>query len=133
MTGDGKSEVEAWRRIQVCANARRRVEGVMANRKVSIKLKRKVLLSCVTPANLHGLETVALIERQQRLQVCNNCVRRIVGVKRVDRRRMDELREEIGVQMSLTGRLVKCRVTWAGHLVKMGEERMAERADRLRE
>ena len=41
---------------------------------------------------------------QQRLQVCEkNWVRRIAGVKRVDIRRMDELREEIGVQMSLTG------------------------------
>ena len=46
---------------------------------------------------------------------------------------MDELREEIGLQMSLTGSLVKCRLRWAGHLVRMGEERMAKRADRLRE
>ena len=36
---------------------------------------------------------------------------------------MNELREEIGVQMSLTGR---CRVRWAGHLVRMGKERMTE-------
>jgi len=50
-----------------------------------------------------------------------------VGVKRVDRRRVDELREEIGVQMSLMGRLVKCRLRWAGHLVQMGEERMTKR------
>ena len=35
-------------------------------------------------------------------------VRRIVGINTVDRRRVDELREDIGVQMSLTGRLVKC-------------------------
>ena len=49
----------------------------------------------------------------------------MVGVKRVDRR-MDELREEIGVQMSLMGRLVECRLRWAGHLVWMEEERMAE-------
>ena len=45
---------------------------------------------------------------------------------------MDELREETGMQMSLTGRLVKCRLRWAGHLVQMGEERTAKRADRLR-
>ena len=45
---------------------------------------------------------------------------------------MDELREEIGVQMSLTGRLMKFRLRWAGHLVRMEEERMAKRADRLR-
>ena len=42
------------------------------------------------------------------MQVCeNNWIRKIVGVKRVVRR-MDELREEGGVQMSLKGRRVKC-------------------------
>ena len=54
-------------------------------------------------------------------------------MKRVDIRRMDELREEIGMQMNLIGRLVKSRLKWAGHLVRMEEERMAKRADRLRE
>ena len=98
-------------------------------------MKANVLMSCVMPAYLYGLETVALTERkQQRLQFCeNNWVRRIAGVKKVARRRMDELREEIGVQMSLMGRLVKCQLRWAGHLVQMGEERMAKRADSLRE
>ena len=73
-------------------------------------------------ACLYGLEMVALTERQQqRLQVCEyNWVRRIAGVKRVDRRRMDELREVIGVQMSLTERLVKSWLKWAGNLVWMG-------------
>ena len=46
-------------------NAWMRVEGVMADRKLSMKLKGKVLMSCVTPAYLYGLEMVALIERQQ--------------------------------------------------------------------
>ena len=46
---------------------------------------------------------------------------------------MDEQREEIGVQMSLTGRLVNCRLRWAGHLVQMREERMAKRVDMLKE
>jgi len=31
-------------------------------------------------------------------------------VKRVDRRRMDEMREQIGVHMCLTGRLVKSQL-----------------------
>ena len=85
-------------------------------------------MSCVPPAYLCRLETVALRERQQKLQVCeNNWVRRIAGMKKMDKRRMDELGEEIGVQMSLTGRLVKCRLRWAGHSVRMGALRMAER------
>ena len=40
-------------------------------------------------------------------------------MKRVDRRRMDEAREEIGVQMSLMGRMVKCRLRGAGYSVQM--------------
>ena len=59
--------------------------------------------SCVTPASLYGTDTLAMTElQQQRLQVCeNNWVRKIAGVKRADRRRMVELREETGVQRSL--------------------------------
>jgi len=123
------------KRIQVSANVWRMVEGVMADRKISRKLKGKVMVSCMMPAYLYGLKMVALTERQeQRSQVCeNNWVRRIARVKMVDGRRRNELREEIGVQMSLTGRLVKCRLKWTGQSERMAEERMAKRADRLRE
>ena len=37
----------------------------------------------------------------------------------MDRRRMDDLREEIGMQFSLMGKLVRSQMTWAGHLVPM--------------
>ena len=46
---------------------------------------------------------------------------------------MHELREKIGVQMSLTRRLVKCWLRWGVHLVQKGEKRMVKRADGLRE
>ena len=45
-----------------------------------------------------------------------NRVRKIARVTRADRRRMVELREETGVQRSLTGRLVRSRLQWAGHV-----------------
>ena len=74
----------------------------MGDRHVSRKLKGKVLNSCITPAYLHSLETMAINKKQQeRLQACkNNWVRRIVGVKRINERRMEELREEVGVRES---------------------------------
>ena len=73
-------------------------------------------------------------EEHDWLLICkNNWVRNIAGVKRVERRRMDELRGEIGVQMSLTERLVKFRLRWAGLLVQMGEEGMVRRVHSLRE
>ena len=50
---------------------RRAVEGVMADRRISKRLKGKVTSTCVTPVCLYGTETLALTElQQQRLQVC---------------------------------------------------------------
>ena len=66
-------ESEVRRRAQGGANAWRAVEGVMADRRISKRLKGKVMNTCVTPACLHGRETLAMTElQQQRLQVCEN-------------------------------------------------------------
>ena len=91
--------------------------------------------TCVTPACMYGTETLALTELlQQRLQVCeNNLVRKITRVTRTDRRRMVELREETGVQMSLTDRLVRSRLQWTGHVGRMADDRLPKRAAELRE
>ena len=76
------------------------------------------------------LETLPVSEKHQhRRQECeNNWVRRIAGVKRVDRRRMDELREEVGIQQCLMGRLGKSRLKWAGHVERMKEDRLPRMA-----
>ena len=107
----------------------------MAERRISNRLKGKVMSTCVTPACLYGTDTLALTElQQQRLQVCkNNWVRKIARVARTDRRRMVELREETGVQRSLTERLVRSRLQWAGHVERMADDRLPKRAAELRE
>ena len=103
----------------------------MYMKKKNVKLKGKVLRVYVTPACLYCLETVALTEQQQqKLQVCeNNWVRRVTRTKRVDKRRMNILRKEVGMQCNLTGRLVRCRMRWAGHLVRMDAGKLAKRAE----
>ena len=128
--GDGKTEREVRRRVQAGANAWRAVEGVMADRRISKRLKGKVMSTYVTPACLYGTETLALTElQQQRLQVCeNNRVRKIARVTRADRRRMVELREETGVQRSLTERLVRSRLQWTRHVERMADDRLPKRA-----
>ena len=135
MFGDGKTERGVRRRVQAGANTCRAVEGVLTERRISKRLKGKVMSTCVTPACLYVTETLALTElQQQRLQVCeNNCVRKIARVTRADRRRMVELREETGVQRSLTERLVRSRLQWAGHVEKMADDRLPKRAAELRE
>ena len=128
---NGRVDVEVRRRIQTGANAWRNVEGVMVDGKISRKLKGKVLDSCVVPANTYGLDTLALSElHQHKLQVCeNNWIRRIAGVKRVERRRMKDLREEVGTKACIVGKIVKSRMKWAGHMVRMKDDKLPKRSE----
>ena len=126
---DKHSEVEMRCRIQQGANARGKVEGVMLDRNILKKLKRKVLRPCVTQACLNlYLETVALTEQQQQLQgwfwFC-----RITRTKRVDERRMNDLRKYVMQQNSSTGRLVRSKVKWAGHIVRMDTDILVKRVE----
>ncbi len=89
----------------------------MVNGLISKRLNGKVMSTGVPPTCLYGTETLALTETQHRRKVCeNNWVRQIARVSRADRRRMVELREETGVQRSLTERLVRSRLQWVGHV-----------------
>ena len=62
---NGRVDVEVRRRIQAGTNAWRNVEGVMVGRKISRKLKVKVLDYCVVPASPYGFEALALSELHQ--------------------------------------------------------------------
>ena len=71
-------------------------------------------------------------KQQERLQVCeNNWVRKIAGVKRIDKRRMEKLREEVGVKESRTRKLVRSQLRRSGHVERMEGVRLTKRADAL--
>ncbi len=95
------------------------------DREISRKLKGEVL---VVPASIHGLETLALSElHQHKLQVCeNNWIRIIARVKRVERRIMKDL-SEVGTKVFIGGKIVKSRMKWAGHMVRMKDDRLPKR------
>ena len=83
-------------------------------------------------AYLYGLATIAITETQEKLQVCeNNWVRRIAGEKRIDKRRKEEMREEVGVKESLTRKQARRRPKWTGHVKRMEGVRLTKRADAL--
>ena len=85
----------------------------------------------MVPASTYGLETLALSElHQHKLQVCeNNWIRKIAGVRRVERRRMKDLREEAGTKACTVGKIVKSRMKWAGHMVRMKDDKLPNRAE----
>ena len=91
-------DTEVRRRITTGTNTWGNVEWVMGDRWISRKLKGKMLTLYVSPVYMYGLEMTELIEKQHKVQVCgNNSIRRIVEVKRAYKRRMDELKVEVGV------------------------------------
>ena len=67
------------------------------------------------PACIYGLGTLALTERQEeKIQIAeNNWVRRICKVTKEDRRKMKELREEIGMKKLLKMKVAGSRIRWA--------------------
>ena len=59
-----------------------------------------------------------------------------MGVTRADKRRLDELRVEVGMNESFKKTLMRSGLTWAGHLERMGDEncqREEEREERKTE
>ena len=45
----------------------------------------------------------------------------IMGVKRADKRRIDELRLEVEEEKSFRKKLVRSRLKWTGHMDRMGD------------
>ena len=60
---------------------------------------------------------MALTEKQEeKIQVCETTLdRRIVGDKRADQRRTNELSVEAGVKEKVKKKLARSSLTWAGH------------------
>ena len=73
---------------------------------------------------MNALETMAPTEKNNRFAI-NNLVRIIVGVKRAEKRRMDEIRVAIGVKESVKKILAMSR--WAGRVEGMGDEKLTKR------
>ena len=51
------------------------------------------------------------------------------GVRRVERRRMKDMREEVGTKACIVDKIVKSRMKWAGHIVRMKDDKLPKRAD----
>ena len=86
---------------------------------------------CGAMHSTYSLETLVLSERHQhKLQVReNNWIRRIAGVRRVERRRLIDLRGEGGTKACIVGKIVKSRMKWAGHMVRMKDDKLPKTSE----
>ena len=46
---------------------------------------------------------------------------------------MKDLREEVGSKACIVGKIVKSRIKWAGHMVRMNDDKLPKRAETKRQ
>ena len=66
-------------------------------------------------------KTMALTQKQHETVSENKWIRRTMGVKRAAKRRMEELRVDVGVKESIKNQLVRSRLKWPEHVERMGD------------
>ena len=77
---------------------------------------------------------VAMTElQQQRMQVCETTGYKNSKSNEGRQAKNGGVKEETEVQRSLTERLVRSRLLWAGHVEMMADDRLLKRAAELRE
>jgi len=106
------------------------VQNLLSSRLLSKNLKIKIYRTIIFPIVLYGCETWSLTLREERkLRVFENMVlRRIFGPRRDEvtgewRRLHNEELSDLYSSPNIVRVIKSRRMSWAGHMVRMGEER----------
>ncbi|KAK3534004.1 hypothetical protein QTP86_000518 [Hemibagrus guttatus] len=125
---NGQCGKEVKKRVQAGWNRWRKVWGVLCDRKISARIKRKVYRTVVRPAMLYGLDTVSLRKRQEsELEVAElKMLRFSLGVTRLDRIRNEYIRGTAHVGR-LGDKVREARLRWFGHVQRRESEYIGRR------
>lgn len=119
------------RRIALASSAFGRLKkNVWARRDLSLKIKVRLYNSLILPIAIYASETWTLkSEDTHRLLVFeNDCLRAMLGKTRLDRCKMDHVRERLGVKKKISDIIQLRRLTWFGHVIRKGEDSYVKRA-----
>ena len=116
---NGKCEREVKKRIQAGWSKRRKVSGIICDRKLSTRVNGKVYNTAIRPAMLYGMETVALTRRQEaELEVAElRMLRFAMGVTRLDKIKNTHVRGTANV-VRIGKKVRETRLRWYGHVLR---------------
>ena len=108
----------------------RECRELLRGRRFSLTMKAMVYRSCVRSVMLYGSETwflreseMAILRRTERAMVRSMC-----GVKLVDRKKMEDMMEVLGLRETLD-RMAKANgVRWYGHVIKKDDDNVLKKA-----
>ena len=119
----GSCEREVKKRVQAGWNGWRKVSGVICDRRLPARVKRKVYSSVVRPAMVHGLETVAVTKKQvEESEVAEMKILRFaMGVTKKDKIRNEYIRGTVKVER-LEMKMIESKLRWYGHVIRRDQE-----------
>ena len=114
---NGESGREIKKRIQAGWHSWRRMSSLLCDKRVSARLKGKIHRTVVRPAMMYGLETVAMLKRQEsELEVAEMKMLRFeLGVTRMDMIRNTLIRGTLQVG-PMRNKVREARLRWYGHV-----------------
>ena len=116
---DASTEQDLKRRIGLACGAMQNLGCIWNSKDISNNTKIRVYEALVLSILLYNSETWTLRESDKsKLRVFEmNCLRKIQGITRRDRKRNDDIRRELGMEIDVVKRIQKKRLGYFGHVV----------------
>ena len=128
LDNSGSMEREIGNRIQAGWTSWRKCAGVMCDKRMSMKLKRKIYTTVIRPALIYGAETWTTTKREEeRLNVNEmRMLRRSCGVTRKDRVPNKNIRGSLNVAV-VRKKIMERWLMWYGHVERREEDHHLKR------
>ena len=130
LNASGGCETAVTSRVRIGGMKFRECGELLRGRRFSLRMKGMTYRNCVRSAMLYGSETWCLKETEMAIQRRTEraMVRSMCGVKLVDRKKMEDLMEMLGLKETLD-RMTKANgVRWYGHVITRDDDNILKKA-----
>ena len=130
MTDDGKCINDIKKRVGLASTVIGQLYKIWKGKEITIKTKVMVYQVLVMPALLYGAECWTMRKEDERrlLTMEMSCLRRMLGVTRLDRINNEEIRKRVNLPETVVEVIRRRRLTWFGHVSRMSGDRPPTRA-----
>jgi hypothetical protein len=130
ITRDGACGEDIRRRIGKASAVVGRLGKIWRDKCISVSTKMQLYEVLVVSVFMYGAECWTLKKEDERriLAAEMNWLRRILTISRLERRRNEDIRHEVGQTITLVERIRKRRLQWLGHVERMNCDRLPVRA-----
>ena len=127
---DGSCTADVKRRIGLASAVFGKLNRLWKSKNIATSTKVKMYETLVIPVFMYGSECWTLRkEDEHRIEVAEmNWLRRILRITRLHRMRNEDIRNRLQQEVTLIDRIRKKRLSWFGHVTRMNERRLPQRA-----